>query len=116
MTTAMSGHILRDVVCLAIQANAWRILEQNCLIPKGETTESEASSYRIFFAVGWLEVVSVLFRPDCASFRLFRATSMLAKAVSSDVPDIIRCCRRSAYSVLFPRIARGIVQRSFSGC
>jgi len=85
MTTACR-HILRDVVCLAIQATASEDSERICLAQKVRRPELlKILMIVLFFAVGWLEVISILFRPIALSFRLF-GKSMLAKAFSKRCP------------------------------
>src|SRR6266487_2246062 len=56
----------------AIQANGVGGFLKELFGPKGETTGVvKILMVVIFFAVGWLEVISILFRPIALSFRLF---------------------------------------------
>src|SRR6266850_763211 len=56
----------------AIQANGVGGFLKELFGPKGETTGVvKILMVVIFFAVGWLEVISIMFRPIALSFRLF---------------------------------------------
>jgi len=72
MTTAMSAVFFVMWFIWAIQANGFGGFLKELFGPKGETTGIiKILMVVIFFAVGWLEVISILFRPIALSFRLF---------------------------------------------
>jgi F-type H+-transporting ATPase subunit a len=72
MTTAMAAVFFLLWVIWAIQANGVGGFLLHLFGPKGETTGFlKVIMVVIFFLVGWLEVVSILFRPVSLSFRLF---------------------------------------------
>jgi F-type H+-transporting ATPase subunit a len=72
MTTAMSAIFFVLWLIWAIQANGVGGFLKHLFAPKGETTGFiKILMAVIFFMVGWLEVVSILFRPVSLSFRLF---------------------------------------------
>ena len=72
MTTAMSAVFFVMWFVWAIQANGVGGFLKHLFAPKGETTGIiKILMVVIFFAVGWLEVISILFRPIALSFRLF---------------------------------------------
>jgi F-type H+-transporting ATPase subunit a len=72
MTTAMAAVFFVLWVIWAIQANGIGGFLLHLFGPKGETTGFlKVIMVVIFFLVGWLEVVSILFRPVSLSFRLF---------------------------------------------
>jgi F-type H+-transporting ATPase subunit a len=72
MTTAMSAIFFVMWFVWAIQANGVGGFLKHLFGPKGETTGVvKILMVVIFFAVGWLEVISILFRPIALSFRLF---------------------------------------------
>jgi F-type H+-transporting ATPase subunit a len=72
MTTAMSAIFFVMWFVWAIQANGVGGFLKELFGPKGETTGVvKILMVVIFFAVGWLEVISILFRPIALSFRLF---------------------------------------------
>jgi F-type H+-transporting ATPase subunit a len=72
MTTAMSAIFFVMWFVWAIQANGVGGFLKELFGPKGETTGIvKILMIVIFFAVGWLEVISILFRPIALSFRLF---------------------------------------------
>src|SRR5438034_9090705 len=72
MTTAMAAIFFVLWLIWAIQANGVGGLLKHLFAPKGETTGIlKLLMAVIFFMVGWLEVVSILFRPISLSFRLF---------------------------------------------
>jgi F0F1-type ATP synthase membrane subunit a len=80
MTTAMSAIFFVMWFVWAIQANGVGGFLKELFGPKGETTGIvKILMVVIFFAVGWLEVISIIFRPIALSFRLF-GTFMPAKA------------------------------------
>jgi F-type H+-transporting ATPase subunit a len=72
MTTAMSAIFFVMWFIWAIQANGVGGFLKHLFGPKGETSGIvRILMIIIFFAVGWLEVISILFRPIALSFRLF---------------------------------------------
>src|SRR5256712_1547042 len=72
MTTAMSAIFFVMWFVWAIQANGIGGFLKHLFGPKGETSGVvKILMVVIFFAVGWLEVISILFRPIALSFRLF---------------------------------------------
>jgi F-type H+-transporting ATPase subunit a len=72
MTTAMSAIFFVMWFVWAIQANGVGGFLKHLFGPKGETSGIvRILMIVIFFAVGWLEVISILFRPIALSFRLF---------------------------------------------
>jgi F-type H+-transporting ATPase subunit a len=72
MTTAMAMIFFLLWIVWAIQANGVGGFLLHLFGPKGETSGFlKIMLMVIFFMVGWLEVVSILFRPVSLSFRLF---------------------------------------------
>lgn len=72
MTTAMAIIFFGLWIFWAIQAQGVGGFLKHLFAPKGETTGIlRVLMAVIFFMVGWLEVVSILFRPISLSFRLF---------------------------------------------
>jgi F-type H+-transporting ATPase subunit a len=72
MTTAMAIIFFVLWIVWAIQAQGVGGFLKHLFAPKGETTGIlKVLMAVIFFMVGWLEVVSILFRPISLSFRLF---------------------------------------------
>src|SRR6266404_2606634 len=72
MTTAMAAIFFVLWLIWAIQANGVGGFLLHLFGPKGETSGIlKLVMVVIFFLVGWLEVVSILFRPVSLSFRLF---------------------------------------------
>jgi len=72
MTTAMAAIFFLLWLVWAIQAQGVGGFLKHLFAPKGETTGIlKILMIVIFFMVGWLEVVSILFRPVSLSFRLF---------------------------------------------
>jgi F-type H+-transporting ATPase subunit a len=90
MTTAMSAVFFVMWFIWAIQANGVGGFLKELFGPKGETTGViKILMVVIFFAVGWLEVISILFRPIALSFRLFGniyAGESILEAMSTMVP------------------------------
>ncbi len=90
MTTAMSAIFFVLWIVWAIQANGVGGLLLHLFGPKGETTGIiKVLMIVVFFVVGWLEVVSILFRPIALSFRLFGniyAGESILEAMSSMIP------------------------------
>jgi len=72
MTTAMAAIFFVLWFIWAIQAQGVGGFLKHLFAPKGETKGVlKLLMIVIFFMVGWLEVVSILFRPVSLSFRLF---------------------------------------------
>jgi F-type H+-transporting ATPase subunit a len=72
MTTAMAAIFFVLWLIWAIQAQGVGGFLRHLFAPKGETTGVlKILMVVIFFMVGWLEVISILFRPISLSFRLF---------------------------------------------
>ena len=72
MTTAMSAIFFVMWFIWAIQANGFGGFLKELFGPKGETTGIiKILMVVVFFLVGWLEVISIIFRPVALSFRLF---------------------------------------------
>src|SRR6266700_2274800 len=72
MTTAMAAIFFLLWIIWAIQANGVGGFLVHLFGPKGDTSGFlKIMLIVIFFMVGWLEVVSILFRPVSLSFRLF---------------------------------------------
>src|SRR6266699_2988418 len=90
MTTAMSAIFFVMWFVWAIQANGVGGFLKHLFGPKGESSGIvKILMIFIFFAVGWLEVISILFRPIALSFRLFGnvyAGESILEATSNMVP------------------------------
>ena len=90
MTTAMSAIFFVMWFVWAIQANGVGGFLKHLFGPKGETTGVvKILMVVIFFAVGWLEVISIIFRPIALSFRLFGniyAGESILEAMSTMIP------------------------------
>jgi F-type H+-transporting ATPase subunit a len=90
MTTAMAAIFFLLWIIWAIQANGVGGFLLHIFGPKGETSGFlKIIMVVIFFMVGWLEVVSILFRPVSLSFRLFGniyAGESILEAMSTMVP------------------------------
>ena len=90
MTTAMAGIFFVMWFVWAIQANGVGGFLKHMFGPKGETTGIiKVLMIVIFFAVGWLEVISILARPIAFSFRLFGniyAGESILEVMSTIVP------------------------------
>jgi F-type H+-transporting ATPase subunit a len=72
MTLAMSTIFFACWLIWAIQANGFMGFLLHLFAPKGETTGLlKVLMVVVFIAVGFLEVVSILFRPVSLSFRLY---------------------------------------------
>jgi F-type H+-transporting ATPase subunit a len=72
LTLAMASVFFVCWIVWAFQANGVGGFLMHIFGPKGETTGIlKVLMIVIFFIVGWLEVVSILFRPVSLSFRLF---------------------------------------------
>jgi len=90
MTTAMAAIFFLLWIIWAIQANGVGGFLLHIFGPKGETSGFlKLIMVVIFFMVGWLEVISILFRPISLSFRLFGnvyAGESILEAMSNMVP------------------------------
>jgi F-type H+-transporting ATPase subunit a len=90
MTTAMAAIFFALWIVWALQAQGIGGFLKHLFAPKGETTGIlKVLMAVIFFMVGWLEVVSILFRPVSLSFRLFGniyAGESILEAMSTMVP------------------------------
>jgi F-type H+-transporting ATPase subunit a len=90
MTTAMAAIFFVLWLIWALQANGIGGFLKHLFAPKGETTGFiKIMMTVIFFMVGWLEIVSILFRPISLSFRLFGniyAGESILEAMSTMVP------------------------------
>jgi F-type H+-transporting ATPase subunit a len=90
MTTAMSAIFFVMWFVWAIQANGVGGFLKELFGPKGETSGIiRVLMVVIFFAVGWLEVISIIFRPIALSFRLFGniyAGESILEAMSTMIP------------------------------
>jgi F-type H+-transporting ATPase subunit a len=92
LTFAMAAVFFVCWIVWAIQANGVGGLIMHLFGPKGETTGLlKVLMIVIFFIVGWLEVVSILFRPVSLSFRLFGnvyAGEIMLESMSNIVPSL----------------------------
>ncbi len=92
MTTAMAAIFFLLWIIWAIQANGVGGFLLHIFGPKGETSGFlKVIMIVIFFMVGWLEVISILFRPISLSFRLFGniyAGESILEAMSTMVPAL----------------------------
>jgi F-type H+-transporting ATPase subunit a len=90
MTTAMAAIFFALWIVWALQAQGIGGFLKHLFAPKGETTGIlKVLMAVIFFMVGWLEVISILFRPISLSFRLFGniyAGESILEAMSNMVP------------------------------
>jgi F-type H+-transporting ATPase subunit a len=92
MTSAMALIFFVLWIVWAFQANGFGGFFMHIFGPKGETTGFlKVMMVVIFFLVGWLEVISILFRPISLSFRLFGnmfAGENMLEAMSRIVPGL----------------------------
>jgi F-type H+-transporting ATPase subunit a len=90
MTTAMAAIFFVLWLVWAFQAQGVGGFLKHLFAPKGETTGFiKILMAVIFFMVGWLEIVSILFRPVSLSFRLFGniyAGESILEAMSTMIP------------------------------
>src|SRR5437588_3419611 len=90
LTFAMAAVFFVLWIIWAIQANGVGGFLLHIFGPKGETSGFlRVIMVVIFFMVGWLEVISILFRPISLSFRLFGniyAGESIMEAMSTMVP------------------------------
>src|SRR5438105_15003201 len=72
MTSAMAIIFFALWLIWALQANGIGGFLMHLFGPKGETSGVlKILMVVVFFLVGWLEIISILFRPISLSFRLF---------------------------------------------
>ncbi len=111
MTSAMALIFFLLWIIWAIQANGVGGFLHHIFGPKGETSGLlKFMMIVIFFMVGWLEIVSILFRPISLSFRLFGnvyAGESILEAMSTMVPALSWLIPIPFY---FMEILVGIVQ------
>jgi F-type H+-transporting ATPase subunit a len=92
LTFAMAAVFFVCWVIWAVQANGVGGLILHLFGPKGETSGIlKLLMIVIFFIVGWLEIVSILFRPISLSFRLFGnvyAGEIMLESMSHIVPSL----------------------------
>src|ERR1043166_5201458 len=90
MTNAMAAIFFVLWLIWALQAQGVGGFLKHLFAPKGETAGFiKILMAVIFFMVGWLEIVSILFRPVSLSFRLFGniyAGESILEAMSTMVP------------------------------
>src|SRR6184192_3694657 len=90
MTTAMAAIFFVLWLIWALQAQGVGGFLKHLFAPKGETTGViKILMIVIFFMVGWLEIISILFRPVSLSFRLFGniyAGESILEAMSTMIP------------------------------
>jgi F-type H+-transporting ATPase subunit a len=90
MTLAMSLVFFACWIVWALQMNGPIGFLKHLFAPKGETTGLlKVLMIIVFFAVGWLEILSILFRPVSLSFRLYGnifAGENMLEAMSRLVP------------------------------
>jgi F-type H+-transporting ATPase subunit a len=111
MTSAMAAIFFLLWIVWAIQANGVGGFLQHLFGPKGETSGFlKVIMVVIFFMVGWLEIISILFRPISLSFRLFGnvyAGESILEAMSTMVPALAWLIPIPFY---FMEVLVGIVQ------
>jgi F-type H+-transporting ATPase subunit a len=92
LTFAMASVFFVCWMVWAVQANGVGGVIKHLFGPKGETSGIlKVLMIVIFFIVGWLEVVSILFRPISLSFRLFGniyAGETMLESMSHVVPSL----------------------------
>lgn len=92
MTLAMALVFFACWIVWALQANGPIGFLQHLFAPKGDTTGLlKVLMIVVFFLVGWLEVLSILFRPVSLSFRLYGnifAGENLMETVARLVPGL----------------------------
>jgi F-type H+-transporting ATPase subunit a len=92
LTFAMAAVFFVCWVIWAVQANGVGGLILHLFGPKGQTSGIlKLLMIVIFFIVGWLEIVSILFRPISLSFRLFGnvyAGEIMLESMSHIVPSL----------------------------
>ena len=113
MTTAMAASVLCAVVGLGDSGQGVGGFLKHLFGPKGETTGIlKVLMVVIFFMVGWLEVISILFRPSLAEFSIVREHLCRRKHFGSDGARWCRYgwrgCRQ--FHFIFWKILVGVVQ------
>lgn len=92
MTTAMAIIFFALWIVWAFQANGFGGFIKHMFAPKGEMTgPMKIVMFILFFAVGCLEIVSILFRPVSLSFRLFGniyAGEVMLESMAKIVPAL----------------------------
>ena len=92
LTFAMACTFFVCWMVWAVQANGFGGLIMHLFGPKGDTKGVlKVLMIFIFFIVGWLEVVSILFRPISLSFRLFGniyAGEIMLESMSHIMPSL----------------------------
>src|SRR5438045_4137860 len=92
MTTAMAAIFFVLWLIWAFQANGVGGFLKHLFAPKGETSGAlKLLMVIVFFLVGWLEIISILFRPVSLSFRLFGnvyAGEVMLEAMAGIVPAL----------------------------
>jgi F-type H+-transporting ATPase subunit a len=92
LTLAMASVFFVCWMIWAVQANGVGGVIVHLFGPKGHTSGIlKLLMIAIFFIVGWLEVVSILFRPVSLSFRLFGnvyAGEIMLESMSNIVPSL----------------------------
>ena len=92
MTLAMALVFFACWIVWALQANGPIGFLQHLFAPKGDTTGLlKLLMIVVFFLVGWLEILSILFRPVSLSFRLYGnifAGENLMETVARLVPGL----------------------------
>jgi F-type H+-transporting ATPase subunit a len=92
MTLAMSMIFFACWIVWAFQMNGVLGFFKHLFAPKGDTTGFlKVLMVIVFFAVGWLEILSILFRPVSLSFRLYGnifAGENMLEAMSRLVPHL----------------------------
>jgi F-type H+-transporting ATPase subunit a len=111
LTFAMAAVFFVLWIIWAIQANGVGGFLLHIFGPKGETSGIlKLVMIFIFFMVGWLEIVSILFRPISLSFRLFGniyAGENMLESMASIVPSLAWLLPIPFY---FMEVLVGIVQ------
>jgi F0F1-type ATP synthase, subunit a len=116
MTTAMSAIFFVMWFVWAIQANGVGGFLKELFGPKGETTGVvKILMVVIFFAVGWLEVISIIFRPmrsvfDCSEIFMRRKHSR------GDVHDGPMAVAILPIPSISSKCSWDLCRRSFSCC
>ena len=112
MTLAMAMVFFACWIFWALQANGVGGFLMHLFGPKGETTGVlKVLMIVVFFVVGFLEVVSILFRPVSLSFRLYGnifAGENMLEAMSTRCAEAWHgCCR---FRFIFMELLVGLVQ------
>lgn len=111
MTFAMAAVFFVLWLVWAIQANGVGGFILHLFGPKGETSGFlKALMIIVFFLVGWLEIVSILFRPISLSFRLYGnvyAGENMMESIANLVPSLAWL---TPIPVYFMELLVGVVQ------